>query len=197
MKRERITRGSILSCLRNSITLTATELATRFHCAKVTVFRKLAGTGYIRSYDRNGTVLAHPDVARFDANGLWEHHGAHFSRWRDLFTTITALVDVSDTGLTAGELTDLLGHGNVHHHLTRLVGQGKLHRTGCRRSAVYRSIDPKKRNTQERTPRKRKGAHQVKAADNDIEELLSAVWRHDLSVEDAVGTLRPEKKTVG
>ena len=152
MRPERITKESIISCLRASTTLTATDFAARFHCSKVTVFRKLAGTGYLRSYDRNGTVLALPDVAVFDDNGIWEHRGAHFSRWRDLFATITALVDASDRGLTAGRLADILGNDNVHHHLTALVEQGKLHRKNSRRSAVYFSKDPKKRNVQELTP---------------------------------------------
>ncbi|MDP6626819.1 MAG: hypothetical protein QGG50_02870 [Methanopyri archaeon] len=165
MRPERVTTEAILSCLRASTTLTATDLAARFRCAKITVFRKLAGTGYLRSYDRNGTFLAHPDAASFDDNGLWEHHGAHFSRWRDLSATITALVDSSSKGLTAGQLADLLGHSNVHHHLTTLVEQGRLHKQGSRRSAVYLSKDPKKRKRQVQTPRKRKEAHQVRAAD--------------------------------
>ena len=197
MKRERITRESILSCLRTSTTLTATELAARFRCAKVTIFRKLAGTGYLRSYNRNGAVLALPDAAKFDDNGLWEHHGARFSRWRDLFTTITALVDASDTGLTAGRLADLLGHDNVHHHLTTLVEQGRLHRTGSRRSAVYRSSDPKKRKAQEPTTRKRSGAHQSKTANISVERLLAAVWQHEMTVEEAARTLRPERRAAG
>ncbi len=101
------------------------------------------------------------------------------------------MVDASDKGLTAGQLADILSHDNVHHHLTTLVEQGRLHRQGSRRSAVYRSIDPKKRNTQELTPRKRKGAHQSKTTDPSIEELLAAVWRHDLTVEEAASTLCP------
>ena len=153
MRPERITKEAIISCLRASTTLTATDLAARFRCSKVTIFRKLAGTGYLRSYDRNGAVLALPDAAVFDDNGIWEHRGAHFSRWRDLFATITALVDASDTGLTAGQIIDILGNDNIHHHLTALVEQGMIHRQGCRRSAVYLSKDPKKRKAQERTPR--------------------------------------------
>ena len=193
----RLTRESTLSCLRANTTLTATELATRFRCAKVTIFRKLAGIGYLRSYNRNGSVLTLPDVARFDDNGLWEHNCARFSRWRDLFATITALVDASDTGLTAGRLADLLGHDNVHHHLTTLVEQGRLHRTGCRRSAVYHSIDPKKRKPQERTPRKRSGAHKAKAADISLQKLLAAVWCHDMTVEEATSTLKPVRRAAG
>jgi len=193
----RRTQEAILSCLRANTTLTATELADRFRCAKVTIFRKLAGTDYLRSYDRNGSVLTLPDVARFDANGLWEHDGAHFSRCRDLFSTITALVDASDRGLTAGQLADLLGHDNVHHHLTTLVEQGRLHCTGSRRSAVYLSCDPKKRKGQEQTPRERSGAHQSKTADTSIQKLLTAVWRHDLTVEEAASTLRPDTRVEG
>ena len=191
MRPERITQEAVLSCLRAHTTLTATELASRFRCAKVTVFRKLAGTGYLRSYNRNGSVLAHPDAARFDDNGLWEHNGANFSRWRDLFTTITALVDASSKGLTAGRLADILGHDNVHHHLTTLVEQGRLQRKGSRRSAVYLSKDPKKRKVQEQTPRKRKGAHQSKTADISIQKLLTAVWSHELTVDEAAARLAP------
>jgi len=189
MRPERITREAILSCLRTNTTLTATELTARFRCSKVTVFRKLAGTRYLRSYNRNGTVLAHPDIARFDGNGLWEHHDTRFSRWCDLFATISALVDTSKKGLTAGRLADILGHSNVHHHLTALVEQGKLHQQGARRSAVYRSADPKKRKEQKRTPLKRPGTHQAKAADTGIEELLTAVWCHDLTVDEATAAL--------
>ena len=71
MKRERVTTEAILACLHANTTLTAIELTARFRCTKITVFRKLAGTGYLHSYDRNDTVLAHPDDAVFDVNGLW------------------------------------------------------------------------------------------------------------------------------
>ncbi|MDP6626600.1 MAG: hypothetical protein QGG50_01770 [Methanopyri archaeon] len=152
MRTERIYKEAIISCLRASTTLTATDLAARFRCSKVTIFRKLAGTGYMRSYDHNGSVLALPDVVEFDDNGIWEYHGAHFSRWRDLFATITALVDASDKGLTAGMLANILGNDNIHHHLTALVERGMIRRQGSRRSAVYLSCDPKKRKAQERTP---------------------------------------------
>ncbi|MDP7079097.1 MAG: hypothetical protein QF415_04355 [Candidatus Undinarchaeales archaeon] len=189
MRRERITKGDVINCLHANTALTATELAARFHCAKVTVFRKLAGTGYLRSYNRNGTVLAHLDDAEFDENGLWEHNGARFSRWRDLFATITALVDASETGLTAGELTDLLGSSHIHHHLTSLVEQDKLHRQGARRAAVYYSAEPGQRETQDRTPLKRLAKSRIKATDMPLQGLLTAVWQHDLTVEEAIRTL--------
>ena len=91
-------------------------------------------------------------------------------------TTITAPVDARSKGLTTGQLTDVLGHDNVHHHLTTLVEQDRLHRKGSRRSAVYRSVDPTRRKEQEPTPRKRSEAHQSKTADTSIERLLAAFW---------------------
>ena len=70
-----------------------------------------------------------------------------------------------------------------------LVEQGKIHRAGSRRSAVYRSSDPKKRKVQEPMPRERSGAHQVKAADTPLQDLLTAVRRHDLTVDQAKAAL--------
>ena len=124
-------------------------LARHFSCSTRTIFRKLKGTGYLTSYNKNGEMLTFPTTPDFDENGLWEYQGARFSAWKNLGPTIRALVEESHKGLTSNELGCLLDHHNVHHHLLDCVRKGQLVRTWLGSSSVYYSADPRRKREQE------------------------------------------------
>lgn len=85
------------------------ELAEHLDCSPRTVQRRLADWQAIRSYNQNGGCYTLPGIAAFDANGLWRHGEAFFSRFGSLPETFVHLVAASQAGLTAAEAGDLLG----------------------------------------------------------------------------------------
>jgi hypothetical protein len=103
------TQDSGLKFFRLKKVVTLNELASHMHCSTRTVQRRLATWLAISSYNRNGSCYTLPDIATFDANGLWHHRGACFSRFGTLSETFVWLVASSRAGLTAAESGELLG----------------------------------------------------------------------------------------
>jgi len=92
--------------------VTLDELALHMKCSTRTVQRRLAKWHAISSYNRNGSCYTLPDIAAFDANGLWHRRGACFSRFGTLPETFVRLVANSRAGLSAAEAGELLGVGS-------------------------------------------------------------------------------------
>ena len=89
--------------------VTLAELSSHLQCSPRTVQRRLADWQAINSYNRNGSFYTLPEIAKFDANGLWRYLGAFFSRFGNLLETSIQLINNSQGGLTAAEAGDLLG----------------------------------------------------------------------------------------
>ena len=89
--------------------VTLVELAVHFNCSRRTVQRRLADWHAINSYNRNGRYYTLPNIAQFDANGLWRYRDVLFSRFGCLPDTFVHLVSQSSAGLTASEAGELLG----------------------------------------------------------------------------------------
>lgn len=88
---------------------TIDELADLLQCSVSTARRQLKRWKTHTSYNRNGRYYVLPDVARFDADGLWRYRGIGFSRYGNLKQTVVGLVRNSPAGLGAGQLGRLLG----------------------------------------------------------------------------------------
>jgi len=88
---------------------TIDELAGLLQCSVSTARRRLKRWKTHTSYNRNGRYYVLPDVARFDADGLWRYRGIGFSRYGNLKQTVVGLVRESPAGLRADQLRRLLG----------------------------------------------------------------------------------------
>lgn len=109
MAQDRSNQSKGLKFFRIKKVVTLAELAIYLHCSPRTVQRRLADWHAITSYNRNGSYYTLPDIATFDANGLWRCCGAFFSRFGNLPETFVQLVSNSQAGLTGAEAGDLLG----------------------------------------------------------------------------------------
>jgi hypothetical protein len=98
-----------LRFLRIRKVVTLAELALHLHCSPRTVQRRLADWAGINSYNRNGSCYTLPEIATFDANGLWRYRGAFFSKFGNLPETFACLVANSQAGLTAADAGELMG----------------------------------------------------------------------------------------
>ena len=98
-----------LNIFRRRKVLTVSDLASMIQCSLITVRRKLKQWNTYTSYNKNGRYYVLPDVPQFDSDGLWRYRGICFSKYGNLTQTLVALVRNSKAGLSAAEMTDLLG----------------------------------------------------------------------------------------
>ena len=147
----------ILEPLYEHKVLTITELQSRGGCSRMTVWRALHGHGYYTSYNHNAKYYTLADVPSFDALGLWSFRHIRFSRYGSLTHTLIALVDQSERGYTAQELSHTVGLP-VGPALCRLHAQTRVHRERVGRAFVYVANDPSRRAGQIHT---RQAAHRA------------------------------------
>ncbi len=115
--------------------------------SRQTVLRKLEPLDYITSYSHRRSYYALREAAAFDADGLWSHGRARFSRHGTLLTTVEVLASQSATGLFASELDALLGVASKDP-LRKLARNGRLARTSHDGQFLYCAADPVRRTRQ-------------------------------------------------
>ena len=100
----------------------------------ITERRRLKQLNAYTSYNQNGRYYVLPDLAKFDAHGLWGHQDILFSQHGNLKQTVVALVKNSPAGLAGsqiGELVSLeprsfLSHFRNESQLRREVIEGRF-----------------------------------------------------------------------
>jgi len=101
--------AEVLRKLKCAKIFTVIELSRWLSCSLPTARRRLRDWDTLTSYNCNGRYYTLPEVPRFDGNGLWRCRGAFFSQHGNLKQTVSHLVSASAAGLTAAELSDVLG----------------------------------------------------------------------------------------
>ena len=95
-------------------------LAALHTTSPMTASRRLAELQALSSYNARGRFYTLPDIARFDADGLWWCQGAGFSRLGTLKETVPVLVERAEAGLVHEQLQARL-QVRVHNTLLDLV----------------------------------------------------------------------------
>ena len=113
----------------------------------MTVFRKLRELGYHSSYSHRGQYYTLNEIARFDEQGLWSHHGIWFSRHGSLLNSAESFVQISEAGYFSQELENLL-HVSVKEALFQLVSQRRLTRESLAHRFLYCASEPALRKQQ-------------------------------------------------
>jgi hypothetical protein len=116
--------------------LTLQQLCQMFRCSRATILRRLAEHGYCSSYNHSGRFLTIPEVAQFDARGLWNCKTARFSQYGTLKETVASLTQSSPQGMTHEELAALLAV-RVHNTLLQLTRERTLRRQRIGPTFVY------------------------------------------------------------
>jgi hypothetical protein len=122
-------------------------LAKRLDYSIPSVRRFLAQSGYYSSFTHNGRWYTLASIPKFSAAGLWFHKDIGFSRAGSLTNTIVVLVSKSKSGMTAGQLGQML-RCRCHSILVDLVRQNRLQRQKQGRGFVYLSSDQKTADSQ-------------------------------------------------
>jgi hypothetical protein len=129
-----------LKAIRTRRVVTVSDTAGLLQASLRTARRMLSQWNAYRSYNQNGRYYVLPEVARFDADGLWRHREIGFSRYGNLTQTLIGVVHNSSTGLGAAELGGLLGM-QPHGFLSLFREHPALRRKKYRGRFVYFSAD--------------------------------------------------------
>lgn len=142
--------------------LTKEELLRATGSSAMTVWRLLRRHGYHTSYNDNARHYTLAGVPQFDPRGLWSFGRYRFSKWGSLTRTVVGVIAESSAGMTADQLSRLLGVKNIKPLLTRLT-QGKfLTRERIEGRFVYFTL---RKNPQRRQRRQRvQETQEVRAA---------------------------------
>ena len=132
-----------------------------------TIFRKLRELHYLRSYSHRGKYYTVPDVAMFDAKGLWSYRDVHFSKQGSLLNAIAHHVDRSVSGYFEYEIESLL-HVTVRVAVLKLLKENRISRQKVAGRYLYCSSRMRKRNRQYNDRKK----HQI-IKDSTLESMSS------------------------
>ena len=137
----------------------------------MTVFRKLRELSYRTSFSNRGKYYTLDEVARFDRQGLWFFSSVGFSVYGTLLKTAKALIEKSESGLTAAELKPVL-KVEVKQPLLRLFRKQQLYREKISGMYVYFSNEAFGRRKQAML-RKDQGSEATAGLENLRSELLA------------------------
>ena len=101
--------SSVIRSFKKEKIVTIVVLATWLSCSIPTARRRLKAWKAYTSYNHNGRYYTLPEIAKFDANGLWRYQGVFFSKHGNLKQTLVHLATHSEQGLSGSELGKLLG----------------------------------------------------------------------------------------
>ena len=117
------------------------EMQKQMDCSEASIRQRLAKLGAMSSLNRNNRYYILPDNCEFDANGLYRERGCVFHRARRLLPTIAALVEQSEAGLSALELSELMGT-NVGTKMAKVFKDGLVSREVDSAHRVRRGVVP-------------------------------------------------------
>jgi len=107
-----------------------------------TLRRRMKDCKVISSYNANSSFYTLPALVDFDSQGLCHYQNASFSIWGSLATTIKHLVDNSNAGYTAAELSGIL-HVKTDDFLRILAKKNKVDKVRPVFLNIYVAIDNK------------------------------------------------------
>jgi len=103
-------QSALKSLFRRSPVATLSELREALDVSsRTTVFFALKSLGYFSSYSHAGRYYTLAHIPSFDKHGLWFHNEVRFSVHGTLRSTVVALAQQAQGGLSHQELQNLLG----------------------------------------------------------------------------------------
>ncbi|MCP4364440.1 MAG: hypothetical protein GY800_04005 [Planctomycetes bacterium] len=105
-------------------------------CSDVTLRRDFKALKALTSFTHRGHFVTLPEVARFNAQGIWFHKHVGFSRFGTSLDSIVGLIELSKEGLSKVELEAILRIG-ISKQIQILMQRGKLHRVKLGNRYLY------------------------------------------------------------
>jgi len=139
--------SAVIRSFKKEKVVTVVLLAMWLSCSIATARRRLKTWRAYTSYNRNGRYYTLPEIAEFDANGLWRYQGVCFSKHGNLKQTLVHLVTHSVHGLSGAELGELLGL-QPRSFLSHFGDHPALYRENLRGRWIWFAADPRIRDKQ-------------------------------------------------
>jgi len=173
------------------------HLARHFDCSAWTLFNKLKEHEYYTSYNSRGQYITLEDTPTFDDMGIWKYKQAMFSKWRNVEETIHHIVDMSQAGLTPGEITKIL-RIRTHNQLVKCRRKGTLVSKRYGGNMVYYSTDEETQRNQIKKRESELKAMKSKPLSNKtiIDVLLAIIKHHEIKPENIVSILTSQGKEI-
>ena len=105
--------------------ITIEQLVRLLKCSVITARRRLKKWQTYTSINKNGRYYTLPQIPVFDQNGLWKYQTVIFSKHGNLKQTIVALITISQKGLSAvdiGQLVDLVPNSSFLSQFKDVAG---------------------------------------------------------------------------
>jgi len=139
--------AAVIRSFKKEKVVTVVLLAAWLSCSIATARRRLKAWSTYTSYNHNGRYYTLPEIAEFDANGLWHHQGVFFSKHGNLKQTLAHLVSHSVQGLSGAELGKLLGL-QPRSFLSHFRDHPALYRENLTGRWIWFAADPETREKQ-------------------------------------------------
>jgi len=138
------------------------QVQSSLGCSPSTAKRRLKQWNTYTSYNHNGRFYCLPGIPKFDRHGIWKYKDAFFSKHGNLKKTVRWLIEQTASGLSAPELTEILGIP-AYQFLSHFKDDGCFRREKFKGLYLYFSDDEAvfKRQRQQRIRH-----FEVKTADN-------------------------------
>lgn len=208
--------SAVIRSFKKEKVVTVVLLAMWLSCSIATARRRLKTWRAYTSYNRNGRYYTLPEIAEFDANGLWRYQGVCFSKHGNLKQTLVHLVTHSVHGLSGAELGELLGL-QPRSFLSHFRDHPEIFRENLRGRWIWFAAEPKIREQQKQMRLTRVVAEEprmptdreavmilvdlIRHPNSGLEQVARRLRRQGLRIDvDAIGQLLVqhglEKKTV-
>lgn len=132
----------ILRIFRRLKVVTIDQLVNLAQCSVITVRRRLKKWNTYTSINQNGRYYTLPQIPEFDDNGLWRYQSILFSKYGNLKQTIIYLIRQSQTGLSAGEIAQVVDLSPSSSFFTQIHKTSGISREKHQGRFVYFSDSP-------------------------------------------------------
>jgi hypothetical protein len=186
--------SAVMRSFKNEKVVTVVLLATWLSCSIATARRRLKAWRACTSYNRNGRYYTLPQIAEFDANGLWRYQGVCFSKYGNLKQTLVHLVTHSVHGLSGAELGELLGL-QPRSFLSHFRDHPALYRENVRGRWIWFAADSKIRERQKQVRLARAVGGEGPRMPSDMEAvmiLVDLIHHPNSALEQIAHRLKPQ-----
>ncbi len=131
------------SFIRKQKVVTVEEIKTIFGYSKRTINRRVVSGNLLISFNKNSKYYTLPTVPKFNKFGIWHYQEIGFSKYGNLYKTITKLVDNSFSGITVAEIEEILQAKNIYNALQMLCKRAGIIKEKIGSKNVYFSTKAK------------------------------------------------------
>jgi hypothetical protein len=189
----------ILERFRKKKVMKIYEVANLLGSSTITARRRLKQWNTYTSINCNGRYYVLPEIAVFDEKGIWNYEIVFFSRHGNLRKTICELIKGSEAGLSAQEISQLVGLRANSSFLSSLRNLPQIRREKQQGRFVYFSAQQdvyiKQQDKRESLRRAGKMEHVVSDADA-VAILVDRIRHPNDSLEQCAHRLRRSNKNM-